>query len=148
MFKKKPIQQEVDTAPGETDEMPVVPYRVLYAGLPFYSDPECRNEIPDAKLAILKPLDPEGRFGDLDVVPTRKVYQQGQLVRWWLNKDKMWEDCWYRNPETGQIEKPFTAHVEFVGPLISARAIEKDRARLEEIERKVSASSKPAGEVC
>lgn len=137
MFKRKSPAKEISTAPGETNEMPVVPYRVLYAGLPFYSDPECRNEIPDAKIAILKPLDPDGRFGELDVVPSRKAYQPGQLVKWWLNKDKMWEECWYRNPETGQIERLFIAHIEFVGPLISAEAIEKDRARLEEIERKV-----------
>ncbi len=31
----------LDRDPGVTDDTPIVPYRVVHAEIPFYSDPEC-----------------------------------------------------------------------------------------------------------
>lgn len=119
--------------PGVTDTMPVVPHKVLHSGLPIYIDREATREAPEGTVAVLQPLDPDG-FQMLEVVPTRKVYEPGQYLNWQLNKDKLWEECFYRNPDTGQIEQAWTMHVEFVGKVISDKALEADRLRLERLE--------------
>ncbi len=119
--------------PGVTDTMPVVPHKVIYSGIPFYTDREGKNEVADGKIVVLLPLDPDG-FQMLDAVPSRKNYQPGQYLNWQLNKDKLWEECYYRNPETGQIEQAWTMHVEFVGKVLSEKAIAADRERLDKME--------------
>ncbi len=108
----------LDRDPGVTDEIPIVPYRVLHSEIPFYSDPECTREVPEAQIAILEMLDPEDTLGELDVVPARKQYAPSQLVSWNLNNKMGWEESWYRHPETGEIERAWTYHVEFIGELL------------------------------
>jgi hypothetical protein len=117
---KKNIQDP--SVPEIVDEMPAIPHRVLYADLPFYSDPECTQEVKDGRLMILEAIDPDDPIKELDVVPTRKKYAVGQLLAWDLYKDKMWETCWYRHPETGNIERAWKLHVEFIGKVVSERA--------------------------
>ncbi len=119
--------------PGTTDTVPVVPHKVLYADVPFYHDAECTRMVEDARIAILRPLDPDG-FDELEVVPSRKQYQAGQYLSWQLNKDNLWEDCYYRNPRTGEVEKAFTLHVEFVGNVLTDEAVAGDRERIEKLE--------------
>ena len=111
--------EQVDLSPDKTDEMPIVPYRVLYADIPFYSDPECKNEVPEARIAILEMLDPDDKVKELDIVPVLKKYEPGQLLRWNLNNKAEWEESWYRHPETGKVERAWTFHVEFIGAVIS-----------------------------
>lgn len=125
------------TSLDETDDMPVIPYRVVYADLPFYSDLECKKTVEKATIAILEPLDPDGAYPELDVVPTRKNYEPGQIVTWMLNNKKVWEESWYQNPESGQIEPAWTFHVEFIGQLISAPTLAENQKNLEEIEAKL-----------
>lgn len=121
------------STPETTSEVPVLPHRILHAGLPFYSDPGCSKQVSGASLYILLPLDDDG-FPMLDVVPSRKTYAVGQYVTWQLNKDLAWEECFYRNPETGQTGQAWTRHVEFVGAVIEEGAIEKDRDRIQKLE--------------
>lgn len=130
-----------DAKPGTTDEMPVVPHKALYVDLPIYTDPEGRNQT-DGRIAVLRPLDPDG-YSLLDVVPTRKEYKAGQYLTWQLNKDKLWEECYYRNPETGQIEQAWTMHVEFVGKVVSDQAVDLDQARLQKLEELYSSKTGP-----
>ncbi len=58
----------LDRDPGVTDEIPIVPYRVIHAEIPFYSDPECTQEVPEAKITILEMLDPDDTLDELDVI--------------------------------------------------------------------------------
>lgn len=127
------------TEPAVTEDMPVVPYRVLYCDIPFYSDAECTKVVQGASISILRPLDPEN-FGTMDVVPTTKKYQVGQYLSWRLNKENLWEDCFFKNPETARIEQAWTVHVEFVGEVISPTAVEKDRERLDKLEAQFQVS--------
>ena len=127
--------------PEQSDEMPVVPYRVLYAGLPFYSDSECTQEVAEAKIAILEALDPDDEFRELDVVPSRNRYEPGQLVRWALNNKQLWEESWYKNPESGQIERAWSIHVEFIGPVLSPQALKENEEKLKEIDAKLAAQN-------
>ena len=122
-----------------TDEMPLVPYRVLYSDIPFYSDPECKEQVAEATIAVVEALDPDELHHELDVVPTLLQYQPGQLVTWSLNHKRVWEECWYKNPETGQIERAWKFHVEYTGQVISPQAQEQHKETLREIEEKVAA---------
>ncbi len=119
--------------PQTTDKMPVVPHKVLHTDLPFYTDANCSQQVGNARICILRPLDPDG-FDELEVVPTTMSYRPGQYLSWKLFKDNVWEECYYRNPKTGQVEQAWTMHVEFVGEVISEQAIERDRERLNQLE--------------
>jgi hypothetical protein len=128
--------------PEQTDKMPVVPYRVLYADIPFYSDAECKEEVATAKISILEALDPDDEFSELDVVPSFNRYEPGQLVQWTLNNDQLWEKSWYKNPETGQIEPAWTIHVEFIGKILSPQTLKENEEKLKDIEAKLAAKNK------
>ncbi len=148
MFKSKsaaPPAEEFDPKPEETDELPFIPYRVLHTDLPFYDDPACENEVTDARIAILEALDPDDELMQVDVVPTRKKYQPGQLVTFNHNNKRLWEECWFRNPETLQIEKTWTLHVEFIGQVIDAQTQEENRERLEELKQKFAKAKEKTG---
>ena len=136
--KYPPTQRD----PQYSDEMPVVPYRVLYADIPFYSDSECTQEVVAARIAILDALDPDDELKELDVVPSLNRYEPGQLVRWTLDNKNLWEESWYKNPETGQIERAWTIHVEFIGQVLSRQALDQNQETLKEIEAKLAAREK------
>jgi len=139
MSEKTSSPEIYDTDPGETDTMPVVPYRVLYTDIPFYSESECASEVPGARIAILEALDPDDELYELDIMPARKTYQPGQLVSWVLNHKQIWEEGWYRNPENGQVEQAWPMGVEFCGQVISAKAQQEDKDRLEDLETRMKA---------
>ncbi len=127
-----------DNTPEQTDQFPQVPYRVLHTDIAFYSDPECKNEVKEARITILETLDPDDKFRELDIVPTRTDYRQGQLLTWSLNNKQLWEESWYKHPETQQIERAWTQHVEFTGELISKQSLSENKDRLAEIERRLA----------
>ena len=128
--------------PGKTDEMPVVPYRVLYANIPFYSDAECKKEVKAAKIAILEALDPDDELAELDVVPSLNRYEPGQLVQWTLNNKQLGEESWYKNPESRKIERAWTIHVEFVGQVLSHQVLKENEETLKKIDAILGAKHK------
>ncbi len=107
-----------DPKPGEVFIMPERPYRVLHAGLPFYSDPECRCKVTGAYLLVLCSEDPRQGHHPIECVPTRKNYERGQILRWDINHKRQWTDSWYVNPETDSKEKAWTRAVEFLGDVV------------------------------
>jgi hypothetical protein len=123
----------VDPNPEIIEEMPAFPHRVLQVGIPFYTDPQCTQPVSEASIVILQALEPDDPIQELDIVPTRKEYTVGQIVQWDLNNKKIWEKCWYRNPETGRVEQAWTTfHVEFIGKVVSEAAMEKNRQELDQ----------------
>ena len=124
--------------PEETDNMPIVPYRVTHVGIPFYSDPECKNVVSDGTIVILEPLDPDDPYPEVDIMPTLKQYSPGQLVDWELNNKRQWEESWFRHPGTNKLEQAWTLHMEFTGRLISNQALKENKEQLEEIEAKLA----------
>ncbi|MFB3905289.1 MAG: hypothetical protein ACE15E_17705 [Acidobacteriota bacterium] len=137
------MQANFDPNPGKTDELPALPHRVLYADIPFYSDPECKNQVADGKILILQSLDPDDPIQDLDVAPTRKSYQAGQIVTWDLNNKKLWEKAWYRSPESGKIEQAWTFHVEFIGKVVSPEILSANAEKLEKLQAAMKPNPKP-----
>jgi hypothetical protein len=116
---KKPETTAPDPNPGEIQYEPARPYRVLHADLPFYSDPKCLIAVPDARLVVLRCEDRMQTHQPIECMPVRKNYRQGQLVGWDLNNKKLWETAYYRNPETGEIERAWAQAVEFTGPVVN-----------------------------
>lgn len=115
LFGRKKDEARFDPDPGVTTEMPIRPYRVLYADLPFYSDPECREEVKGARIVVLKCEDSRQEHRPIECLPTRMKYEAGQLVCWELNNKTLWDAAWYRSPESGDSEKAFAQSVEFNG---------------------------------
>ena len=118
LFRRKPVETVFDPKPKETSEMPVRPYRVLHAGLPFYSDPECACEVLGARLVVLRSEDPRQQHHPIECMPTRKHYEKDQVLSWDINHKIQWEDAWYVNPESGNKEKAWVRAVEFIGMVV------------------------------
>jgi hypothetical protein len=118
--KRSDLAEVLDPNPGIIEEMPARPYRVLHADVPFYSDPGCKRRIEGVNLVVLGSEDPHQQHQVQECMPTRKKYKAGQLVCWDLNYKQVWQNCWYRNPQTANIEVAWTQAVEFVGKVVTA----------------------------
>ncbi len=118
LFRRRQQPEVFDPNPATATEMPVRPYRVLHAGIPFYSDPDCRMQVQGATLLILRSDDPRQKHHPVECVPTRRNYRTGDIVQWDINNKQQWTDGWYRNPETGNSEKAFMRSVEFSGKVV------------------------------
>ena len=120
--KKNQGIEVVDPDPGIMDTMPARPYKVLRADLPFYSDSECKTRVGDSTIVVLKSEDPKQQHSVQECMPTRKKYKIGQLVQWDLNNKKVYQNCWYKNPESGEIEFAWVQAVEFIGKIVSVNS--------------------------
>ena len=121
LLGRKTQEPAFDPKPGEVLLMPERPYRVLHVGVPFYSDPECSSKVTDAYLVVLCSEDPKQSHHPIECMPTRKHYEQGQVLRWEINPKRQWTDSWYINPETGSKEKAWTRAVEFLGDVVRTK---------------------------
>ena len=123
--------------PATTEMVPLVPFRVIAADIPFFTDEKCENEVQDARIVIIQALDPEDQIQELDTLPSTQGYKPGQYVNLALEHKKIWDECWYRDPESGEITQAWKVHVNFTGEVISRAAIDKDRERINGLEHKV-----------
>jgi len=121
--QRKKAPAAFDPNPEEINRMPERPYRVLHANLPFYSDPKCQNEVQDGRLVVLRCEDPRQKQVTIECMPTRRDYEKDQLVTWELHNKRLWDAAWYRNPDSGEIERAWSQSVEFIGRV--ARAEER-----------------------
>lgn len=125
------------TTPTMTNKVPLVPFKVLEVNIPFYYDEACTDRIPDATLAIIQALDPDDAIQELDVVPTTKTYEKGQYVTLAFDNKKLWEDCYYHDPNGGETTKAWRIHVNFIGEVIDPQAIAAERDRIDALEKGV-----------
>lgn len=146
LFSKKSEEIVDVTIPPTTDKVPLVPFKVLEAEIPFYKDEACTQVVPEAKLCILQTLDPEDAIQELLIVPTRKKYSVGQYVTLLLNNKTLWEDVWFKNAKTGEIQKAFNIHVEFAGEVIEDTAIAAEKDRIVGLEKGVAEKLKEAAD--
>ncbi len=122
LLQRKRPEAPFDPKPEEIDYVPVRPYRVIYADLPFYSDPECKMEVKDARLVVLRCEDRRQKHETIECMPTLKNYKPGQLLLWEINPRKQWEAAWYADPATGEKAKAWVLAAEFLGKVVTARA--------------------------
>ncbi|HLV02091.1 MAG TPA: hypothetical protein VKZ59_12540 [Acidobacteriota bacterium] len=131
LFKKK-VKESFQ--PNYTDKLPLVPFKILETDIPIYSDPECKQQVPEGRILILLGLGPDEKVVEEEIVPTRLRYQKDQYVTWSFNSKKVWEDCWYIDPRTGEITKAWGLHVEFTGAVISSETVAANRDHLQDLE--------------
>ena len=115
LFGPKKAEAVFDPNPGFIEVMPARPYRVLHADLPFYADPECREESKGARLVVLQCEDPAQQQRPIECMPVLKRYQKGQMVQWEINHKRGWEAAWYVDPDHGAKVKAWTHAAEFMG---------------------------------
>lgn len=130
--------------PGTTGKVPVVPFKVVEAGIPFYTDAACTEMVDDACLYILEGLDPEDPILEMDIVPSTNRYEKGSFVNIGYDNKKLWEDCWFRDPDSGEIQKAWDLHTNFIGESIEPEAIEAERERIEKLEKGMAKRKKDA----
>ncbi len=131
-------REETDTRkPAVTNTVPLVPFKVLATDIPFYQDQECTDEVSDARIVIIQALDPDDQIQELDIVPTTKIYERGAYVTLAFDNKKLWEHCWFKDPETNEVQQAWRIHVNFIGEVISPTVVEKEKERLDDLERRV-----------
>jgi hypothetical protein len=139
MAKPSKESQAETSTPSVTEKVPLVPFKVIACGIPFYLDKGCTQQVANASIVILQTLDPEDEIQELDIVPSTKIYQPGDYVTLAFDNKKIWEDCYFRDPESGETSRAWRIQVNFIGELISPQSIEKDRTRITELEKGVQA---------
>ncbi len=89
---------------------------VYNEGVPIYSDPECKNEISDAKGIILKTESSSGSKVFYRIFPSTKThFKKGTRVSWEWSFEKRWKDAWYRDPDSNEIKPAWSSSAEFIG---------------------------------
>ncbi len=119
LIRRKQPEAPFDPYPEKIDYMPARPYLVLYADVPFFSDPECRIEVRDARLVVLQCEDRRQKQRPIECMPTLKKYRQGQWVLWEINHKRQWERAWFVDPGTGQKTLAWALAVEFLGKVVN-----------------------------
>jgi len=86
-------------------------------GVKLYSDPDCTQEISDAKGLILETTSPGKAEVSKRIFPTTRsdYYQKGKQVTWEWNLSKVWQQTWYIDPDTEEKQKAWDSAGEFVG---------------------------------
>jgi hypothetical protein len=129
--------QEIKLGQSEvTENVPTLPFKVIASQIPFYTDEDCENEVNDARIVIVKALDPDDEIQELDIMPSTQEYQSGQYVTLGLEHKRVWDACWYRDPENGEVTQAWKVHVNFIGEVISPSAFEKDKNRIQDLEKR------------
>ncbi len=130
--------EEADTRePEVSNTVPLVPFKVLATDIPFYRDQGCTDEVSEARIVIIQALDPDDQIQELDIVPSTKTYERGAYVTLAFDNKKLWENCWFKDPETNEVQQAWRIHVNFIGEVISTAAVEKEKERLDDLERRV-----------
>jgi hypothetical protein len=137
MAKAKDAPTEDPRTPTVTDQLPLVPFKVVATDIPFYRDKECKELVKDARIFVLKALDPEDQIQEYDLVPSTKVYNKGDYVTLSFDNKKLWDTSYYRDPESGEIQRAWRIHVNFIGELIAPKVIQENREHLEKLEQGV-----------
>ena len=92
--------------------------KIVYkSGVPIYSDPECRIEIPDATGIILENRSTSGAQTSYSIFPTTRThFEEGRRVAWEWNMNFICQGAWYRDPlDPGTIKQAWHSSAEFIG---------------------------------
>jgi hypothetical protein len=89
---------------------------VYHPGVQLYADPEGQQVSNKGMGVVLETESPGGATKTLRVYPTTRThFQKGKRVAWEWNLDRVFEESWYRNPDTGHVEYGWSQSAEFVG---------------------------------
>jgi hypothetical protein len=96
--------------------LPAETKTVYHPGVDIFSDASCEHKILEAKGIILETVSVDGSETALLIYPTTKSYfRRGKKVSWEWNLSRVWQNAWYRDPESGDIKQAWSQSAEFVG---------------------------------
>lgn len=91
-------------------------HSVYHPGVEVYSDSEGKNLREGVKGVVLETTGPEGLSRRLQVFPTTRThFQKGKKVAWEWNSSRVFDESWYKHPDTGKVTYGWSASMEFVG---------------------------------
>jgi hypothetical protein len=94
---------------------------VYHPGVEVYTDPEGRQVHQDVRAVILETESPGGATKTHRVYPTTQThYKKGRRVAWEWDLDRVFGECWYRDPDSEAIKYGWSQSGEFVGPCAEA----------------------------
>lgn len=92
-------------------DLPVPRYVVSQAGLTVFADPDGRESRQGVTAVVLTV---EGE-SDTRVYPTTLGYREGDQVSFDWNMERVWEESWYGDRDTGEIRYGWRTSAEFAG---------------------------------
>jgi hypothetical protein len=96
--------------------IPHTKHFVFKKNIELYSDKKLEHIRNDVVGIIIENISPNGLEKHYQIFPTTKRdYEEGLHVAWEWSFDNIWDESWYRNPKTNEIESAFTGSAEFVG---------------------------------
>jgi hypothetical protein len=92
-------------------------YVVYKSGITVYQDAACTRARDDVWGVILETFSPDGERLQKQIFPTTKSYVPGESLSWEWNRlnEKGWNETWYRDPDTAEIQPAWGASLEFTG---------------------------------
>jgi hypothetical protein len=85
-------------------------------GVPVYEDSSLTRPRTGVLGVVLETRSPGGARTDFRIYPsTRTDYQKGQRVSWEWNMTRVFDQSWYRDPQTGEVKEAWTSSTEFAG---------------------------------
>jgi hypothetical protein len=87
---------------------------VYKTDIPIYSDMLCNVEYPTGKGLMLESFGIEATH--YRIFPTLKTdYKVGDQVSWEWSFSSIWQEAWYRDPDTNEIKMAWGSAAEFIG---------------------------------
>jgi hypothetical protein len=90
-------------------------YIVYRSAVPVFKDSQCISLREDVKGIILETVSPEGNSLGKHIYPSTVTYPAGTHVSWEWSSGNSWNETWYRNPDSGEIELAWSRALEFIG---------------------------------
>jgi len=89
---------------------------IYHPGVEIFTDEHLGNIVQKGKGVILETTAPGGASKSLRIFPTTRTnYVKGQQVAWEWSFDNVWDKCWYRHPDTGEVMVAWNSAAEFIG---------------------------------
>ncbi|HRH16974.1 MAG TPA: hypothetical protein PLS22_05925 [Aquabacterium sp.] len=89
---------------------------VYHPGVEVFKDPGCSIPWQNTKGVILETETPGGTQRFFRIFPTTRAhFQTGRRVAWEWGSGTIWNDAWYKDPDSGEIKLAWNSSMEFVG---------------------------------
>ena len=113
------INQVIDvgyTILNQIQSIPTEHHYIEKIHVPLFSDEYCKNPTEKGFGIILKSISPGNTKINYQIFPTLKNYEYtGIEVTWEWNMGDIWQECYYRDPNTNEIKQAWGSSAEFIG---------------------------------
>jgi hypothetical protein len=110
---------DIDSGMTILNALRAVPHEtnvVYHPGVPVYSDPEAKQEMPGVKGLIPETRSPGGFSKSYRIFPTTRThFKTGMRVAWEWSFNRTFEKAWYVHPDTGTVTEAWGSAAEFTG---------------------------------